>query len=56
MEPRADKGNGGARLHAVPGQAEVPATEKPSEGEAARPAEGRSLAERIRALQHAARH
>ena len=54
---RSDKGNGGARLHAVAGQAATPPAEDAAAAEAARPAErGRSLADRIRALQQAARH
>jgi chromosome segregation ATPase len=50
---RADKGNGGHRLHAVtPGGEAAPAPA----GEPPKPDQGRSLAERIRALQQAARH
>ncbi len=53
---RGENGNGGARLHAVAGQADTPPAEGPAIPEAARPERGRSLAERIRALQQAARH
>ena len=50
---RGDKGNGGPRLHAVsPGGEAAPAPA----GEAPKPDQGRSLAERIRALQQASRH
>ena len=52
---RGDKGNGGHRLHTVAPDQPHPETE-PAAVEPPKPEPGRSLAERIRALQQAARH